>query len=706
MFFQQISGQGYAGSPAHLPGFFHQLAVFLGQLGIGLDLADIDPPAGGDHIVSAVQHIFAPDGHLYVFGQAAVDTGFLQGGTAGPGALPVFGQAGAHVDGGEGPFLGDAVIRPGAGNRVDHAVQNMALTQPGPQIPAGAHPVHDRQYQGAGADNGLELCGGLLQPAVFHTDKNDILNRQLGGISGFPKREESPFDSFDTGHSSTSISAGLGIAQGRDLLGEDYTVVSVIGDGALTGGMAYEALNNAAHLGKNFIIILNDNKMSISENVGGVSNYLNGLRTAAGYNRFKKQLEQRLRSIPCIGNRVANRLKRTKDSIKGMVIPGMLFEDMGITYLGPVNGHDVRALERAIRDAKKLDHAVLLHVLTKKGKGYKPAEEAPERFHGVEPFDKRTGHSLSESSLPKYTKVFSDKLCEMAKEDKRIVAVTAAMPDGTGLSQFKKLYPERFFDVGIAEAHAVTSAAGMAAAGMRPVVAVYSSFLQRGFDQIVHDVCLQNLPVVFAVDRAGLVGSDGDTHQGIFDLSYLSLIPNMTVMAPKNLWELRSMLEFALQQKGPVAIRYPRGTAYTGLKKYAAPMEYGKGELIYQGQDIALLALGSMVSTAEHICDKLSAEGYRLTLANARFAKPVDLGLLEKLCLSHKTIVTLEENVDRGGFGQVVTGYVHTHFPKVRVLNITLPDAYVEHGDVSALRKLLRIDSDSVIQRFREEEIL
>ena len=530
--------------------------------------------------------------------------------------------------------------------------------------------------------------------------------RQLGGISGFPKREESPFDSFDTGHSSTSISAGLGIAQGRDLLGEDYTVVSVIGDGALTGGMAYEALNNAAHLGKNFIIILNDNKMSISENVGGVSNYLNGLRTAAGYNRFKKQLEQRLRSIPCIGNRVANRLKRTKDSIKGMVIPGMLFEDMGITYLGPVNGHDVRALERAIRDAKKLDHAVLLHVLTKKGKGYKPAEEAPERFHGVEPFDKRTGHSLSESSLPKYTKVFSDKLCEMAKEDKRIVAVTAAMPDGTGLSQFKKLYPERFFDVGIAEAHAVTSAAGMAAAGMRPVVAVYSSFLQRGFDQIVHDVCLQNLPVVFAVDRAGLVGSDGETHQGIFDLSYLSLIPNMTVMAPKNLWELRSMLEFALQQKGPVAIRYPRGTAYTGLKKYAAPMEYGKGELIYQGQDIALLALGSMVSTAEHICDKLSAEGYRLTLANARFAKPVDLGLLEKLCLSHKTIVTLEENVDRGGFGQVVTGYVHTHFPKVRVLNITLPDAYVEHGDVSALRKLLRIDSDSVIQRFREEEIL
>ena len=530
--------------------------------------------------------------------------------------------------------------------------------------------------------------------------------RQLGGISGFPKRSESPFDSFDTGHSSTSISAGLGMAQGRDILGEDYTVVSVIGDGALTGGMAYEALNNAAHLKKNFIIILNDNNMSISENVGGVSNYLNGIRTAAGYNRFKRGLETKLRKLPFAGEWLIEHLKRTKDSLKGIVIPGMFFEEMGVTYLGPVNGHDVRAVERAVRDAKRLDHAVLIHVLTKKGKGYAPAEQHPEKFHGVEPFDIRTGKKLAASPLPSYTKVFSDKLCHLAKADPKIVAITAAMPDGTGLSQFKELYPERFFDVGIAEQHAVTSAAGMAAAGLHPVVAVYSSFLQRGFDQLVHDVCLQNLPVVFAVDRAGLVGSDGETHQGIFDLSYLSEIPNMTVMAPKNMWELEQMLEFAFSQDGPAAIRYPRGIAYMGLKQYAAPIEYGRGELIYKGREIALLALGSMVSTAEHICAKLRPEGYELTLANARFAKPVDLELVEKLAASHEVIVTLEENVERGGFGQVVTGYVHAHFPRVRVYNVTLPDNYVEHGDVSALRNMLGIDSDSIIEKLRKAGIL
>lgn len=530
--------------------------------------------------------------------------------------------------------------------------------------------------------------------------------RQLGGISGFPKRNESPYDAFDTGHSSTSVSAGLGMVQGRDLKGEDYTVVSVIGDGALTGGMAYEALNNAAHIKKNFIIILNDNNMSISENVGGISNYLNGLRTAAGYTKFKKNIENKLRAIPLVGDRIANRVKRTKDSLKGIVIPGMFFEDMGITYLGPVNGHDVKAVERAVKDAKKLDHAVLIHVLTKKGKGYRPAETEPEKFHGVEPFDIRTGHKLAASPLPSYTKVFSDKLCALAKNDPDIVAVTAAMPDGTGLSQFKKLYPERFFDVGIAEEHAVTSAAGMAAAGLKPVFAVYSSFLQRGFDQIVHDVCLQNLPVVFAVDRAGLVGSDGETHQGIFDISYLSEIPNMTVMAPKNMWELQSMLEFAFAHGGPIALRYPRGTAYMGLKKFSAPVEYGKGELIYKGKDIALLALGSMVSTAEHICEKLKPEGYELTLANLRFAKPFDEVLVAKLAASHKVLVTLEENVARGGVGQEIAKFVHENEPEVRVVCVTLPDAYVEHGDVSALRKLLGIDSDSVIERLRSEGVI
>ena len=530
--------------------------------------------------------------------------------------------------------------------------------------------------------------------------------RQLGGLSGFPKRSESPYDCFDTGHSSTSISAGLGLAQGRDILGETYKVVSVIGDGALTGGMAYEALNNAAHMKKNFIIVLNDNNMSISENVGGVSNYLNGLRTGEGYNRFKRSLETRLRAIPGAGEWLLAQLKRTKDSLKGIVIPGMFFEDMGITYLGPVNGHDIAAVERALRDAKRVDHAVLLHVITKKGKGYGPAEKAPEKYHGVEPFDIRTGERLNVSPLPSYTKVFSDKLCMLAKERKDIVAVTAAMPDGTGLSQFKKMYPERFFDVGIAEEHAVTSAAGMAAAGLRPVVAVYSSFLQRGFDQMVHDVCLQELPVVFAVDRAGLVGSDGETHQGIFDLSYLSEIPNMTVMAPKNMWELEQMLEFAFRLEKPVAIRYPRGTAYMGLKAFSAPVQYGRGELLYRGREIALFALGSMVSTAEHIREKLKTEGYELSLANARFAKPVDLELLDRLAATHKVIVTLEENVERGGFGQVAASYVQAHYPNVRMLQVTLPDAYVEHGDVSALRRMLGIDSDSIIERMRDEGII
>ncbi len=530
--------------------------------------------------------------------------------------------------------------------------------------------------------------------------------RQLGGISGFPKVTESPYDSFDTGHSSTSISAGLGIALGRDLRGENYKVVSVIGDGALTGGMAYEALNNASHIKKNFIIILNDNNMSISENVGGMSNYLNGLRTGKGYNELKKSIEQSLRSVPAVGDRLADRVKRMKNGIKQLIIPGMLFENMGITYLGPVDGHDIFAVKRAVEDAAKLDHAVLIHVLTKKGKGYKPAEEHPEKFHGVEPFDIKTGKRKGPKPGESYTEVFSKKLCRLAKKNRNIVAITAAMPDGTGLSEFKKHFPDRFFDVGIAEEHAVTCAAGMAAAGLRPVVAVYSSFLQRGFDQIVHDVCLQNLPVVFAVDRAGLVGADGETHQGIFDLSYLSLIPNMTVLAPKNSRELEDMLEWAFEQQGPVAVRYPRGEAYTGLSEFEDNVERGRGELIHEGRDIALFALGSMVSTAEHIREKLKERGYDISLANGRFAKPLDTELIDRLCRSHKVIVTLEENVERGGIGICICSYIHSSHPEVKVLNITIPDAYVEHGDVTALRSILKIDSDSVILRMEEEGII
>ena len=527
--------------------------------------------------------------------------------------------------------------------------------------------------------------------------------RQYGGLSGFPKRKESPYDSFDTGHSSTSISAGLGMAQGRDLMGEDYSVVSVIGDGALTGGMAYEALNNAARLKKNFIIVLNDNNMSISENVGGMSRYLNGIRSGEGYNELKKQVSGTLSRIPVIGTGLVDKISRTKNSIKQLIIPGMLFENMGITYLGPVDGHDIRALVKVFREAKKLDHAVLVHVLTKKGQGYSPAEKHPSRFHGVEPFDIATGRPLKKKVYPSYTDVFSRELCRIAQEHPEVVAVTAAMPDGTGLNAFSQKFPERFFDVGIAEQHAVTSAAGMAAAGLRPVVAVYSSFLQRGFDQILHDVCIQELPVIFAVDRAGLVGSDGETHQGIFDLSYLSSIPGMTVLAPKNLWELRAELEFAVSCcQGPVAIRYPRGQAYRGLKEFAAPVEYGKGELIYEGQTIALLAVGSMVSTAQHVREKLLEEGISCTLANGRFIKPVDKELVEKLAAGHKLVVTLEENVLRGGYGLEVTAYIHAHHPETRVLNIALPDAYVEHGNVSLLRESLGIDSDSVIGTIKE----
>ena len=526
--------------------------------------------------------------------------------------------------------------------------------------------------------------------------------RQYGGLSGFPKRKESPFDAFDTGHSSTSISAGLGMALGRDVRGENYSVISVIGDGALTGGMAYEALNNAAQIKKNFIIVLNDNNMSISKNVGGISRYLSNLRADEGYNELKKSVVAALRSIPMVGNGMVQTLTRTKNGIKQLFIPGMWFENMGVTYIGPVDGHDVRQLVKIFREAKKMDRAVLIHVLTKKGKGYQPAEKNPSAFHGVEPFNPDTGKPLATKIYPTYTDVFSKTICQLAAEDSRVAAVTAAMPGGTGLSRFEKLYPDRFFDVGIAEEHAVTSAAGMAAAGLKPVVAVYSSFLQRAYDQILHDVCIQNLPVLFCVDRAGLVGSDGETHQGIFDLSFLSSIPNMSVMAPKNLWELREMLRFDVEYEGPLAIRYPRGQAYRGLKEFLAPVEYGKSELIYEESEFALLAVGSMVSTAEHVRLKLKKMGVSCSLINGRFVKPVDTDIVDYLAENHRVIVTLEENVLRGGYGEQITDYVQKRYKEIEVLNIALPDAYVEHGNVSLLRSDLGIDSDSVLKKITE----
>lgn len=523
--------------------------------------------------------------------------------------------------------------------------------------------------------------------------------RQFGGMSGFPKRKESPYDAFDTGHSSTSISAGLGIAQARSLQGEDYSVVSVIGDGALTGGMAYEALNNAAQMKKNFIIVLNDNNMSISENVGGMSKYLSSIRTGEGYLELKRGIERTLSSVPVIGKSLTGGLYMAKNGIKQLLVPGMLFEDMGITYLGPVDGHNVKDMVRVLREAKRVRHTVLVHVITKKGKGYAPAERNPAAFHGVEPFDIATGKPLRKKEHPNYTDVFSKKICELAEKEPKLVALTAAMPDGTGLSRFAEKFPDRFFDVGIAEAHAVTSAAGMASAGLKPVVAVYSSFLQRGYDQILHDVCIQELPVLFALDRAGLVGSDGETHQGIFDLSFLSLVPGMNIMAPKNRWELERMLEFAVPFDKPLAIRYPRGEAYRGLQEFQAPIEYGRAEMLYEESGIALFALGSMVSTGEHVREKLKARGYACTLVNARFVKPLDTEMLDRLCRTHSLIVTMEENVLRGGMGMCATRYIHEHAPQIRVLQIALPDAYVEHGNVTRLREMLGIDSDSVLKK-------
>ena len=528
--------------------------------------------------------------------------------------------------------------------------------------------------------------------------------RKYGGMSGFPKRKESDCDCFDTGHSSTSISAGIGLVAARDLRGESGYVVSVIGDGALTGGMAYEALNNASQLKKNFIIILNDNNMSIAENVGGISEYLNGLRTNEVYTNFKSGVEQSLNRIP-YGNHLANQLKKTKSGIKQLFIPGMFFEDMGVTYLGPVDGHDIRKLLDVLKKAKRVKGAVLVHVLTKKGKGYEPAERHPARFHGAEPFDIETGLPKNRRKKANYQDVFSTCMVKLGQRNEKVVAITAAMPDGTGLKRFRLNYPDRFFDVGIAEEHAVTFAAGLAAGGMRPIFAVYSSFLQRAYDQVLHDVCIQNLPVVFAIDRAGLVGSDGETHQGIFDLSYLTSIPNMHIMAPKNKWELSDMLKFAVEFDGPVALRYPRGEAYDGLKDFRRPIVYGKSEVIYEEEDIALLAVGSMVKTAEQVRRNLKGIGYSCTLVNGRFIKPVDTDILEELAKDHRLIVTMEENVRSGGFGERVQDYIVDRELPVHVLEITLPDEYVEHGNVSLLYEEVGIDADSVTKRIIEKYI-
>ena len=523
--------------------------------------------------------------------------------------------------------------------------------------------------------------------------------REYGGLSGFPKRRESECDAFDTGHSSTSISAALGIVSGNRILGKKGTVVAVIGDGALTGGMAFEALNNAATIKQNMIIILNDNEMSISQNVGGMSSYLSDVRTAVGYNNFKDGLAAKLNNIPVIGDKLVNQLKKTKSGIKQLVIPGMLFENMGITYLGPVDGHNIEKLVRVINEAKRPNHPVLIHVITQKGKGYAPAERHPSKFHGIAPFDIETGAVLKKKEKMTYTDVFARKLVDLAAENDKIVAITAAMPEGTGLKRFSQIFRDRFFDVGIAEEHAVTFAAGLATVGIKPVVAIYSSFLQRAYDQILHDVCIQDLPVVFAVDRAGLVGEDGETHHGIFDLSYLGNIPNMTIMAPKNRYELSSMLEFAMDFKGPIAIRYGRGEACYDYKEYNDRIIFGKSECLLIGKDIALVCVGSMLDAGMKVAKDLKNHGINATVINARFVKPIDEAMLDSLAENYDMIVTLEENVLHGGYGERVLKYITSAGYNRKIINVAVPNRFISHGNVDVLYKAVGLDVDSIVER-------
>ena len=522
--------------------------------------------------------------------------------------------------------------------------------------------------------------------------------RQHGGISGFPSISESDCDAFGMGHATTSLSAALGMVKARELSGGNNYVVSVIGDGALTGGMAFEALNNASSIKSNMIIILNDNEMSISKNVGGISKMLNNIRTDEKYNNLKYKVKHNLSKIPDYGDEIIGRIHKTKSSIKQIFVPGMMFEDMGITYLGPVDGHDINKMVKLINMAKKVNHAVLIHVHTKKGKGYHFAEKKPSYFHGVMPFDIRTGKVIDQTKVRTYSDVFSTHITRNAQEDKRIVAITAAMSEGCGLRRFEKTFPDRFFDVGIAEEHAVTFAAGLAAQGYKPYFAVYSSFLQRGFDQVLHDVCIQNLPVRFIIERAGIVGADGVTHQGIFDHSYLNIIPNMTIMAPKNRYELKAMIDYSVDFEGPLAIRFPKGKASEVYSENLAPIECGKSEVLVKGSKVAILAVGSGVEMADEIEDLLVDKGINPTVVNARFVKPIDEELIDNLSKEHDLIVTIEENVINGGYGMNVLNYVNQNDLDVRVMIKALPDKFIEHGEAGELKSIYGLDARQIVE--------
>ena len=533
------------------------------------------------------------------------------------------------------------------------------------------------------------------------TGRRDMFHtlRQYGGLSGFPKRSESEHDAFGVGHSSTSISAALGMAVARDVKGEDYDVVAVIGDGSMTGGMAFEALNNAGDLRKRMIVVLNDNEMSISKNVGAMSEYLYQLRTGETYNRIKHDLEGWLGNVD-FGGDVLKVLRRIKGSVKNLMLPTCIFEELGFTYLGPIDGHDIHSLIEVLEAAKNLDEPVLIHVITKKGKGYAPAEESPNKFHGTGPFEVATGKKIANPNAPiTYTEVFGKTVIELAKEDENIVAITAAMPDGTGLTPFSKEFPKRFFDVGIAEQHAVTAAAGMAAAGLNPVVAIYSTFMQRAYDSVMHDICMQNLHVSLCLDRAGLVGDDGFTHHGVFDYAYLRSMPNMTVMAPKNEDELRHMLKTAVGMNGPVAVRYPRGSGVgVALSDSLNTLPIGKAEVLREGSDVSLWAIGTMVESAMNLAEKLAEQGINAGVVNMRFAKPIDKELLLAHAEKYKNIVTLEEGCLRGGVGSAVLEALNEArlLGTCKVLNFGIPDEFILHGDKQRLFQDIGLDVETM----------
>lgn len=525
--------------------------------------------------------------------------------------------------------------------------------------------------------------------------------RQLNGIAGFPKAKESEYDSFDTGHSSTSISAALGMARARDLQNKDNHVLAVIGDGALTGGMALEALDDAGNSKTRLIVVLNDNEMSISKNVGGISRFLTRIRTKRFYKKSNNYIRKILEKVPVFGPFIIHVARRIKYSIKQLMIPNMFFEDLGFKYLGPVDGHDIERVEWILNLAKKEKEPVVVHIITKKGKGYKPAEENPDRFHATSSFEKETGEPKKEKQKD-YSKVFGDKLVSLAKENEKIVAITAAMADGTGLSEFKEKYPERFFDVGIAEQHALGLAAGMAKEGFIPVVPIYSSFYQRAFDQVIHDICLSNLPAVLCVDRAGIVGQDGETHQGIFDLSFFSIIPNITIMAPKDFKELEQMLEYAINLKAPVVIRYPRGGESKEVKfEKHEEIKQGKAEILKEGKNVTIIAIGRMVEKAVKVANILEQEGKSVEVINARFLKPLDKNTIMNSINKTKNVITIEDNILNGGLASHIENLiVENKLQEVKLQSYGWKDEFIKHGKVEELEKIYGLDEETIALNF------